>query len=118
MNDLERRRSPRFALQQSVILSYVNGDPMQIAAVSENASLRGALVRTDVFIPVGCRIEMTLLLKQEAWPTTTRLHGTGKVVRVEEKGPSEFLVAIGYDEPLAGRNRAPILPSEPSGIES
>lgn len=105
MNDLERRRSPRFALQQSVILSYTNGDPIQIGAVSENASLRGALVRTEVFIPVGCPVQMTLLLKQEAWPTTTRLHGTGKVVRVEEKGPAEFLVAIGYDEPLAGRNR-------------
>jgi hypothetical protein len=117
VNDLERRRSPRFALQQSVILSFTNGDPIQIGAVSENASLRGALVRTDVFIPVGCPIEMTLLLKQEAWPMTTRLHGTGKVVRVEEKGPSEFLIAIGYDEPLAGRNRGPVLPSESSEME-
>lgn len=105
MNDLERRRSPRFALQQSVILSYSNGDPVQIGAISENASLRGALVRTEVYIPVGFRVEMTLVLTQEAWQTTTRLHGTGRVVRVEEKGPADFLIAIGYDEPLAGRNR-------------
>jgi hypothetical protein len=112
VDDLERRRSPRFALQQSVILSYRNGDPIQIGAVSENASLRGALVRTEVYIPVGSRVEMTLVLKQEDWMTTTRLHGTGRVVRVEEKGPSEFLVAIGYDEPLAGRNRSNILPQD------
>ena len=114
MNDLERRRSPRFALQQPVILTYTNGDPVQIGAVSENASLRGALVRTEVYIPVGCRVEMTILLTQEAWATTTRLHGTGRVVRVEEKGPSEFLIAVGYDEPLAGRNRSvSLLPEEP-----
>jgi hypothetical protein len=114
VSDLERRRSPRFALEQSVILSYSNGDPVQIGAVSENASLRGALVRTGEYIPVGYRVEVTLVLKQEAWPTTTRLHGTGRVVRVEEKGPAEFLIAIGYDEPLAGRNRSspPLPPDE------
>jgi hypothetical protein len=113
VEDLERRRSPRFALQQSVILSYRNGDPVQIGAVSENASLRGALVRTEVYIPVGFRVEMTLVLKQEDWMTTTRLHGTGHVVRVEEKGPTDFLIAIGYDEPLAGRNRSNILQDRP-----
>lgn len=117
MNDLERRRSPRFALQQPVILSYTNGDPVQIGALSENASLRGALIRTEVYIPVGCRVELTLLLKQEAWATTTRLHGTGRVVRVEEKGPSEFLIAIGYDEPLAGRNRSSVLPPDPDSAQ-
>ncbi len=113
MEDLERRRSPRFALQQSVILSYRNGDPVQIGAVSENASLRGALVRTEVYIPVGFRVAMTLVLKQEDWTTATRLHGTGHVVRVEEKGPTDFLIAIGYDEPLAGRNRSNILQDRP-----
>ncbi len=113
VNDLERRRSPRFALQQSVILSYRDGEPVQIGAVSENASLRGALVRTEVYIPVGFRVGMTLVLQQEAWPTTTRLHGTGRVVRVEEKGPAEFLIAIGYDEPLGGRNRTVSLPQDP-----
>jgi PilZ domain len=112
VDDLERRRSPRFALQQSVILSYRNGDPVQIGAVSENASLRGALIRTEVYIPVGSRVEMTLVLKQEEWMTTTRLHGTGRVVRAEEKGPAEFLIAIGYDEPLAGRNRSTALPPD------
>lgn len=114
MNDLERRRSPRFALQQSVILSYRDAEPVQIGALSENASLRGALVRTEVYIPVGVRVGMTLVLQQEAWPTTTRLHGTGRVVRVEEKGPADFLIAIGYDEPLGGRNRNVSLPQDTS----
>jgi PilZ domain-containing protein len=112
--DLERRRSPRFALQQPVTLSYKDGDSMQVAGFSENASLRGALVRTEVLIPVGWRVEMTFLLQQEAWPTATRLHGTGRVVRVEEKGPSEFLIAIGYDELLAGRNRSTPAALEPA----
>ncbi len=106
VNDLERRRSPRFALQQPVILSYRNGDPVQVAAVSENASLRGALIRGEVFIPVGRRVEVTILLKQETWPTAARLHGIGKVVRIEENGSGEFLIAISYDEPLGGRNRS------------
>jgi hypothetical protein len=112
VDDLERRRSPRFALQQPVILSYRDGDAVQIAAVSENASLRGALIRTELYIPVGSRVEMTLVLKQEEWPTTTRLHGTGRVVRAEERGPAEFLIAIGYDEPLAGRNRSLASPQD------
>lgn len=105
VNELERRRSPRFALQESVILNYKNGEAVEVSAVTENASLRGALVRADVFIPVGRRVEVTILLRQESWPITTRLHGMGKVVRVEEKGPAEFLIAIGYDEPLAARGK-------------
>ena len=105
MNELERRRSPRFALQESVILNYKNGEAVEVSALTENASLRGALVRTEIFIPVGRKVEVTILLKQESWPITTRLHGTGRVVRVEEKGPAEFLIAIGYDEPLAARGK-------------
>ena len=105
VNELERRRSPRFALQQPVILSYRNAEPIQVTTVSENASLRGALVRTQVFLPVGLRVKMTFMLKPDESATTTQLHGTGRVVRVEEKGVADFLIAIGYDEPLAGRNR-------------
>jgi len=110
VNELERRRSPRFALQQPVILNFKNGESVEVSAISENASLRGALVRAEVFIPVGRKVQVTIVLKQEAWPATARLHGTGKVVRVEEKGPAEFLIAIGYDEPLAARGKG-TLPS-------
>ncbi len=69
VKDLERRRSPRFALRQPVILSCKNGDP------------------------VGRRVEVTILLKQETWPTAARLHGIGKVVRAEENGSAEFLIS-------------------------
>jgi PilZ domain len=115
LNELERRRSPRFTLQESVILSYKNGEALEVSAVTENASLRGALVRADVFIPVGRRVEVTILLKQESWPIKTRLRGMGKVVRVEERGPAEFLIAIGYDEPLAARIKGGISPGLAAG---
>jgi hypothetical protein len=94
------------------MLNYKNGEAVEVSAVTENASLRGALVRADVFIPVGRRVEVTILLRQESWPINTRLRGMGKVVRVEEKGPAEFLIAIGYDEPLAARGKGGL----PSGL--
>jgi len=101
VNPSERRASRRFPLQQHAMLIYENGGPHEISAVTENACIQGVLVVADSKVAIGSHVEVTIMLQGEGMLHALRLHGSGRVVRVEERGPSQFAIAVRYDHPLA-----------------
>ena len=101
MNANERRASRRFPLQQHAVLILENGDHHEISAVTENACIQGVLVVADSKVSIGCHVEVTILLQGDGMVHALRLHGSGRVVRVEERSPNQFAIAVRYDHPLA-----------------
>jgi len=101
VNQSERRASRRFPLQQHATLSYRNNGPREISAMTENASIAGVLLLADSAIAEGSQVEVTILLQGDGIAHAIRLHGAGKVVRVHERHPGKFNIAVVYDHPLA-----------------
>ena len=101
MNQSERRASRRFPLQQHATLSYRNNGPQEISALTENASIAGVLLVSDSVVDQGSHVEVTILLQGDGTTHAIRLHGAGRVVRVQERPGGKFDIAVGYDHPLA-----------------
>jgi hypothetical protein len=96
----ERRRDPRFPIQQLAIVKYEDDGPRELRATTENASLGGAFVHAETTIADGSTVEVTLLLKSDGPLKLTRLRAVGRVVRVERLEAGRFGIAIKYEHPI------------------
>jgi hypothetical protein len=90
------RKYRRFDLQFPVCLSFPAGKSVrEIDAVSKNVSIGGLLLRTDNRIPPRTRVSLTMHVQGPWFRRPVRLHGEGKVVRVEKLGPGAgFAIAV------------------------
>jgi len=80
---LERRRSPRFPIHQSLLINLGNGGH-EVAALSENISSWGALVYCERFIAAKTRVSLVVdLPKGTAHSESVRVWCGSQVVRVE-----------------------------------
>ena len=90
----ERRRERRYPIQQPafVRLQVAAGE---VESATENISTHGVLLRSEVLIPVGSKIEVILRFR-DALP----IEGEGEVLRLEKQpGGKAFLVAVRAVQP-------------------
>ncbi len=66
----------------------------EIAALSENISAHGILLRAGVSIAEGTMLRMTINVKGEKASKITRLLNAGRVLRVTPCRTSGFLIAV------------------------
>jgi PilZ domain len=99
MRDMERRRNRRFDLHYPATLRSLNG--LVVEGIAENASLGGSLFLSQVAIPLGAPVDVTIALQDPAVRSEIRLHGIGKVARVQQDSGDGVRIAVVYDLPLA-----------------
>ncbi len=94
----ERRGRPRFRLQLPVLLKvFQDGEP-EIPGTTENVSLTGVMLSTDIDIAVQARVKLTMAIVQPAIPPyKLRLFNSGRVVRVERRAVGNYSVAVECD---------------------
>lgn len=93
----ERRRERRVEVQQivSLLSSTCTGDR---AAVTQDISLGGALVKTNSCVAEGSEVSLVVALPAEITGTgESRMLCRGKVLRREERGPT-VLIAVKFSE--------------------
>ena len=96
--DPERRRVPRLALHQPVIVRCLEGNLREVAAVAREASAGGIFVTAEVEIPKGCAVEISFALPGGPFEAGgLHFQASGRVIRVhkEDKG---FGTAIVFDK--------------------
>ena len=74
----ERRRERRYPIQQPAFVR-LQGAAGEVESASENISPHGVLLRSEVLIPVGSKIEVILRFR-DALP----IQGEGEVLRLEK----------------------------------
>ena len=85
----ERRRERRYPIQQPAFLRPQGADS-EVESATENISTHGVLLRSEVLIPVGSKIDVILRFR-DALP----IQGEGEVLRLEKQhGGKAFLVAV------------------------
>jgi len=99
MRNMERRRSRRFDLHSPATLRSRNG--LVVHGIASSASLGGSLFLSPVAIPLGAPVDITIALHDPAIRPEIRLHGIGKVARIQQDSAGGFRVAVVYDQPLA-----------------
>ena|SRR5437868_11271415 len=99
MHQPERRRSRRFALRQPVYIREL-GSSAIMAGTTQNVSKDGLLLRTDVAISVGSKVELVLLLESRM-EKHIRLSGKCAVVRTEALPARGFAIALSSERPFA-----------------
>jgi hypothetical protein len=100
VHDTERRRSRRFSLQQPAIVESSNGGLRQVSGTTENVCLQGVFLLADTALAEGFQVRVELLLQTSGFQGM-RLHGGGRVVRVETKAPGKFGIAIALEQFLS-----------------
>ena len=98
--ETERRQRRRFQLRQPALVRYDNGS-QEAAALTRDASILGTYLELDVPLPEHSTIEITLLLTNDSSATVIRLHGYGRVVRVEPLADGKYGVAVAYTQLLS-----------------
>ena len=93
----ERRRHRRFPLQQSAILSYIDGEQHELAARTHNVSLSGAFLCASRAIPDHVTVQVLLMMEREGLGKIS-LRGAGKVVRTEIGPDRQVGLAIAFEE--------------------
>ena len=92
----ERRSERRYPLRQPASVRLRGENERDIAAVTENVSTRGVLLRSDSEIRPGSKIEITLLV-----PNVPPLKGAGEVLRMAQQAAGGiFLMAVRCDHPF------------------
>ena len=85
----ERRRERRFPIQQPAFVR-LQGAAGEVESATENISTHGVLLRSEVLIPVGSKIDVIL-----RFPDALPIQGEGEVLRLEKQhGGKAFLVAV------------------------
>jgi hypothetical protein len=85
----ERRRERRYPIQQPAFLRPQGADS-EVESATENISTHGVLLRSEVLIPVGSKIDVILRFR-DALP----IQGEGEVLRLEKQyGDKAFLIAV------------------------
>jgi PilZ domain len=100
MHGTERRRSRRFPLQQPATIESGSGGLHEVSGNTENASLQGVFLLTDTPLAEGLQVRVKLLLRTIGFQGI-RLHGSGRVVRVETKASGKFGIAIALEHFLS-----------------
>src|ERR1700722_7738652 len=90
------RRHRRFNLQFPVCLSFPSkGRVRELAAISQNVSVCGLLLKSDIEVPPLTPVKLTMDLEGPWSHRMVRLAAKGKVVRVEALGPDAgFAIAV------------------------
>ena len=85
----ERRRERRYPIQQPAFVR-LKGATGEVESATENISTHGVLLRSEVLIPVGSKIDVILRFR-DALP----IQGEGEVLRLEKQyGDKAFLIAV------------------------
>jgi hypothetical protein len=95
----ERRKNRRFPLRQAATLRYDDGGMRELNGDTVNASLRGIFLSADQVVPLDTQVEVTLHLQKEG-SQGIALHGTGKVVRQENRTAGKSGIAIAFQGQL------------------
>jgi len=95
----ERRRRPRFQIRQPISLELPQDSMSEVLhGTTENVSLVGVLVTTEIPIPEDTRVDLALILVPPSTPPyPLRLLNTGSVVRVETRPDGNVCIAIECD---------------------
>jgi len=92
----ERRSQHRYPVKQPASVRLQGENGREVAAVTQNVSTRGLLLRCEEAIPLRSKIEVTVRL-----PVGLPLEGSGEVLRVQQSSAgAAFLVAIECEAPL------------------
>jgi len=90
----EQRSELRYGLHLPVQVSPEDVFAGEIAALSENISAHGILLRAGVPIAEGTMLRMVITVKVSGGSKTSRLLNAGRVLRVTPCRTSGFLIAI------------------------
>lgn len=90
----ETRSELRYGLHLPVRVSREDAFDGEIAALSENISAHGILLRAGVPIAEGTMLRMTINVKAAKASKTTRLLNAGRVLRVTPCRAGGFLIAV------------------------
>ena len=90
----ETRREHRYGLHLPVQVSREDAFAGEIAALSENISAHGILLRSGVSIAEGTMLRMVVTAKPAEASKATRLVNAGRVLRVTPCRSSGFLIAV------------------------
>jgi hypothetical protein len=96
----ERRRAPRFTVEQLVSLTFRNTTPQQATGTCTDVSTSGMYCVVDVKVASGEKLEFLLNLPSESMLVQpVRLRGSGHVVRVHHDAQSrQYGLGISFDE--------------------
>ena len=85
----ERRREGRYSIQQPAFVR-VQGAAGEVESATENVSTHGVLLRSEVPISVGSKVDVILRFR-DAVP----IQGEGEVLRLgKQPGGKAFLIAV------------------------
>src|SRR5262249_40494907 len=94
MDSPERRRSLRYSVQLPVSITMAKAR-VSITARSENMSLHGILIVSDVLISEGYVVELQIQAG-----SSFLLGGRGQVLRVAPRPSARFAIAVGCESPF------------------
>ena len=95
--DWERRRVPRFSVEELVTLKLLEGNGEVVTGTCRDVSVGGMFCQIPAPVPAGRTLEFTLNLPSDTMlAQPVRLRGHGKVVRVSPVDPKAFGVAISF----------------------
>jgi hypothetical protein len=100
MSEAERRKGRRFPIKHPALVRYDDGQPQELSAVTENASVTGVLFFSNSDIPLGTAVEVTILLQHDDSANAIRLKSKGTVVRIETTLAGQHAAAVCYHQPL------------------
>ncbi len=93
----ERRKHPRFPVQQPVLLRVREEDGYrELQGTTENTSLQGTFLTTDAPVAVGAEVELTIVLQHGV-----QVSSWGKVPRVMHALPGQNGVAVECAQPFS-----------------
>jgi len=95
MLERDRRRDRRFVMSHPVTITFRNGPPAYIAAVTRNVSTGGVLLQAEKPVLEGSEVEVRIAI-----PTGAQLVGSGVVVRTTKQNERAFGIAVRCDTPL------------------
>ena len=90
------RRNPRYPLHLPVLVKLANNE---IYARSENISLSGILLSTEVLIPEGSAVAMAVEVGSVP-DSGVFMTACGKVLRLQPKASGNFAIAIECSRPF------------------
>ena len=92
----KERSERRYPVQQTAFVRLQSGNEHEVAAVTQNVSTRGFLLRCEALIPLRSKVEVTIHL-----PNGLPLKGAGEVLRMEQSSAGRaFLIAVRCEAPV------------------
>ena len=102
-SDPQERRYRRFNIRYPVSLRVGLGDSVsEFRAVSNNISIGGVLLESDLSIPQHCDVTFTIQVQGHDIIGPTQIVGEGEVVRVEpHRSGAGFAIAVRCKHPIS-----------------